>query len=354
MHHKRILALALALLLLTGPALAAAGDENDPLISRSYAEGTFLAELRAALQNRVAAAVEKAAAANKPANGWRTLTLAAGDSVTLGDGQQLVLLSGGVRLTVDSGKLINATLGRESTGGDARTGHRYVAWGGASVTAKAAEGATVAASQGAAAKLSLGTQTGELPQENPFADVPEGAWYHADVLSAYQRGLVNGMTATSYAPQGQLTLAQAVKLAACMRQLWSDGAVTLSNGAPWYASYADYALAQGILDAMPADGWNEPVTRAAFVRLFYRALPETAYGAINDIPDGAVPDVPTDSAVAREVYVFYAAGILTGYGASAERPAHAFGPESNITRAEVATIMNRMFDPDARVKFTIT
>ena len=144
MKQKRIcpLALALALLLiLSVPALAAAGDSGDPLISRSYAEDTFLPEVRAALRARIDAAVARAAAAAPPAPGWKTLTLAAGDGVTLSDGQQLILLTGSVRLTVDSGTLVNATLGRESIGGDARAGHRYVAWGGASVAAKRAAGA---------------------------------------------------------------------------------------------------------------------------------------------------------------------------------------------------------------------
>lgn len=364
----RIALLALFALLLRVPATAAAGDASDPLISRSYAEGEFADQVEAALDAISDLTVRAAAARYGAAEGWKLLTLAAGDSVTLGDGQQLVLLDGGVRLTVGSGQLINCTLGRASTGGDARTGHRYVAWDGASVRADCAERAVVACS--AAAGTGSGGQTAEPPQPTespqpteppqpedcPFTDVPAGAWYFADVVSAVRRGLVNGMTPTTYAPQGSLTLAQAVKLAACMHQNRAEGAVTLQNaadGLPWYDSFVRYALAHGILDAEPAGGWNDPVTRADFVRIFYRALPETAYEPVNTVPDGAIPDDAADAPLPREVYAFYRAGILTGYAEGDGRAAHAFGADTGISRAEVAAIMNRMFDETARVRFAM-
>ena len=90
------------------------------------------------------------------------------------------------------------------------------------------------------------------------------------------------------------------------------------------------------------------------MRLFYRALPPERYAPINDVPDGAVYDLSPDAEVAAEVYAFYRAGILTGYTADGVHAAHDFGPGDAITRAEVATIMNRMFDPSARVRFEIS
>lgn len=369
MRHNRIIALAAVLaLLLAVPAIAAAGGADDPLISRSWVEGTFRGEVGAALDAAAAAAVLDAAGGAR-SDGLSVVALAPGDTVTLRDGQQLVLLSGGVRLAVEEGNLINATLGRGSSGGDARTGHRYVAWGGASVVAAAGEaGAAVAASPKAQTALTGTPAPSPSPEPSPepspppaealpFVDVAESDWFFSDVAGAYRRGLVNGMDATHYAPQGKLTLAQAVKLAACMHQLYHDGAVTLTNAegnTPWYYTYAGYALEYDILEEMPLTGWDAPIDRAGFVRLFYRALPESEYGAINTIYDGAIPDVATDADIAKEVYTFYAAGILTGYTADGVHRAHAFGPDTDISRAEVATIMNRMFDPDARVRFEMT
>lgn len=360
MQHNRILALAAVLaLLLAVPALAAAGGADDPLISRSHAEGTFRGEVGAALDAAAANAIHSAAGGADRADGLTVVTMNPGDTVTLRDGQQLVLLSGAVRLTVGSGNLVNATLGRGSTGGDARTGHRYVVWGGASVTATAgAKGAAVAASPKAQTALTETPTPSPAPAGDlPFVDVAESDWFCSDVAGAWRRGLVNGMDATHYAPQGKLTLAQAVKLAACMHQLYHEGAVTLTNAegnTPWYYTYAGYALEYDILGEMPLSGWDEPIDRAGFVRLFYRALPESEYAVLNTIYDGAIPDVATDADIAKEVYAFYAAGILTGYTADGVHQAHAFGPDTDISRAEVATIMNRMFDPAARVRFEMT
>lgn len=354
MKHKCIFALALLLaLLLALPALGAPGGADDPLISRSYAEGDFRSQVGAALDAAAQRAVADRKAAAK-ADGLTVLALKPGETVTLRDGQQLMLISGGLRFEIGSGSLTNATLGRTSTGGDARTGHRYVAWGGAAVTA-------TAGSKGAAAAVSprlADAVGGTTPSDAlPFVDVAESDWFYSDVAGAYRRGLVNGMDAAHYAPQSSMTLAQAVKLAACMRQLYEEGAVTLENagaGQPWYDSYARYALEHGILDALPAGGWDTPIDRAGFVRIFYRALPESEYAPLNSIGAGAIPDVPMSADVAREVYAFYAAGILTGYTAGNGRQAHEFGADTFISRAEVATIMNRMFDPAARVRFEIT
>ena len=356
---KRIAALALLFALaLSAPALAAAGGADDPLISRSYAEETFRAEVGAALDAVVAAAARPAKTGERAPSdsGLRVVSMNAGDTVTLRDGQQLILLSGGVKLTVGGGNLVNATLGRASTGGDARTGHRYVAWGGASVTAEAgAKGATAAVSPVSGAHLNEAPDTEPEPEGAlPFVDVLADDWFYPYVAGAWRRGLVNGMDATHYAPRENMTLAQAVKLAACMHQLRRDGEVTLENAGgndPWYYTYAGYALEYGILDEMTLDGWDKPIDRARFVRLFYRALPAEEYAAINDIPDGAIPDVPADADIAREVYAFYAAGILTGYTDDGVHRAGAFDPGGQITRAEVATIMHRMFEPDARVRF---
>ena len=357
MRRNRIPLLALAVALaLAVPALAAAGDMTDPLISQSYAEGVFREAADAAL-DAVAAAFDPAVGTAE-ARGLKVLPLRAGDSVTLTDGQQLILLTGGVRLTVNAGKLVNATLGRGSTGGDARIGHRYVVWDGADVTAVAAKAAAVAVSPGAAADVAERPPEPDPPEAGdlPFTDVAETDWFYSDVAGAYARGLVNGMTETTYEPRSNMTLAQAVKLAACMHQLHADGAVTLTNAegnVPWYYTYAGYALEYHILDEMPLYGWDESVDRATFVRLFYRALPADSYAPVNDVPDGAVPDVPADAGAAKEIYAFYRAGILTGYTADGVHAAHAFGPGDRITRAEVATIMNRMFEPGARVRFEL-
>ena len=352
---KALILLLLCTLTFTAavPAQAFAGSADDPLISQSYVTDTFFPQVIASLQRIREKTVQSltAGAGTGTASGMKTAQLRAGDSFSLGGGQQLILLSGGVRFRVESGTLLNVTAGRSSIGGDAQQGNRYILCGGARVSVTATEAASVSVSAGVSVPGSPAVPAGDCP----FADVEEDAWYYADVLSAFRRGLVNGVTDDSYQPAGTLTVAQAVKLAACIHQMYHNGGVTLktaSDGRDWYMSYVDYALKNGIMESGYSD-YDPDITRGEFIKLFFRAMPEKEYTRINLIMDGAIPDVATDAPLAKEVYTFYMAGILAGYSGGDGHLAHAFGPDTTITRAEAAAVMNRMFEPSARQRFTM-
>ncbi len=182
----------------------------------------------------------------------------------------------------------------------------------------------------------------EPPYHFPFIDVADSAWYRGDVEIAHKNGLINGISATAYAPDNNMTIAEAIKLAACMHQLYHDGSVTLTNGNPWYSTYVGYALANNIISGAYAD-YNAKITRREYVRIFHNALPVSEYAKKNTVAAGAIPDVAVSDPGASEIYTFYRAGILTGSDANGT-----FNPASNIKRSEVAAILTRMFDPDAR------
>ena len=186
-----------------------------------------------------------------------------------------------------------------------------------------------------------------------FSDVPEGAWYAADVEKAVSAGLVNGTTSATYEPDSTLSVIQAVKLAACLRQRYEQGAVTLTNGTEvWYAPYLTYAAENEILTAeetaRAATTPNEPITRQWFVEIFYRALPASEYTPINTVPEDVIPDVSTAEDPLGAVYAFYRAGILIGSDESGS-----FCPDSSIKRSEVAAILTRMTETSARKTLTI-
>ena len=342
---KKTLFLPLLCILLLTPlcsASAAAGDRDDPLISQSYVDDTFLPQARAAVAGAAARVI--ADRAGESAEGMLIAALDPGNGFRLSAGQQITVALGEVKLHTASGEAVNVSAGAVAENGSLSAGARIIVCEDAVLYADAVETAVLKVSAGAAA-----TEDG-----CPFRDVDRAAWYHDDVAGAYRRDLVNGITLTSYEPSGLLTVAQCVKLCACMHQLWHTGTVTLVSSAvgQWYESYIDYAFEQGLLDADYPD-YNAAIDRAEFVRLFYRALPVSSYGQINAIPDGAIPDVAPGDRAADEIYAFYRAGILTGYTDSADYAERAFGPKGTITRAEMAAIMNRMFDTSARVRFTI-
>ena len=182
----------------------------------------------------------------------------------------------------------------------------------------------------------------EEPYVFPFADVAESAWYYSDVFSANKLGLIDGKNSAQFCPDDTMTAAEAIKLAACLNQLYTDGEVTLENGtAAWYDTYVAYALEKGIIGGAYED-YNAAISRKEFVHIFYAAMPETEYAAKNEVADGSISDVAMDSEYADEIYTFYRAGILTG-GTNGE-----FMGESTIKRSEVAAILTRMYDAEAR------
>ena len=66
----------------------------------------------------------------------------------------------------------------------------------------------------------------------PFTDVKESEWYYGDVKTAYEDKLINGKSDTKFEPNLNITYVEAIKLAACMHQLYTEGKVTLTVGNP--------------------------------------------------------------------------------------------------------------------------
>lgn len=184
----------------------------------------------------------------------------------------------------------------------------------------------------------------------PFVDVPVSAWYADAVRDAWANGLIDGVNATHFEPDGSLTVAQAIKLAAALHQRIENGTVTLKNGSPWYRSYLEYAVEHGVIEesylGYSAAALNAPVQRAEFAHILYGAA--KPYAAINEIGANALPDVKTGDRYADEIYALYRAGVLNGSDRSAT-----FYPTSLIRRSEAAAILIRAFDEEARKTLTL-
>ncbi len=184
----------------------------------------------------------------------------------------------------------------------------------------------------------------------PFVDVPVSAWYADAVRDAWANGLIDGVDAAHFDPDGSLTVAQAIKLAAALHQRIENGTVTLKNGSPWYRSYLEYAVEHGVIEesylGYSAAALNAPVQRAEFAHILYGAA--KPYAAINEIGANALPDVKTGDRYADEIYTLYRAGVLTGSDRSAT-----FYPTSLIRRSEAAAILIRAFDEEARRTLTL-
>lgn len=176
-----------------------------------------------------------------------------------------------------------------------------------------------------------------------FSDIVESKWYAANVQLAYELGLVQGSSATSFNPDGNISIAETLALACRLHSIYNTGSAEFTQVKPWYQVYVDYAVENNIITADQFGDYKAKATRAQFATILAASLPESALTAINDIALGDIHDVSSDAAYAKSVYLLYNAGILTGSDDNGS-----FKPDSNIKRSEVAAIVTRMADADTR------
>ena len=180
-------------------------------------------------------------------------------------------------------------------------------------------------------------------KNNQFDDVPEDAWCAENVKRAYEMGPLKGPTDSSFDPDGSVTLAQAVTMAARLSSIYATGAETFVQGDVWYQVYVDYAQEKGILSEDDYQDYGANATREQFATILAKALPAEALEGINAVADDAIPDVKLDDENAEAIYLLYRAGILTG-----SDEAGTFQADAGITRASAAAIVTRMADTSLR------
>ena len=181
----------------------------------------------------------------------------------------------------------------------------------------------------------------DVPQ---FTDVAEDAWYHDYVYDLVYRGVVNGMTATTYEPEGKLTRAQFVKLLACsladaetLKTYEGKHPFKDSEG-HWAEAYIAWAKDKGIVEGVSATEFDPeaPITREQMATIFGRyALRQGIELPKSENAAGSFPDADKISEYAREfVELMRIAGILNGYEDGT------FRPQGNATRAEAAKLFS--------------
>ncbi|MBQ3404375.1 MAG: S-layer homology domain-containing protein, partial [Oscillospiraceae bacterium] len=186
--------------------------------------------------------------------------------------------------------------------------------------------------------------------QGQFTDVAADQWFTKSVAAAFEYSLMKGNSETTFNPYGDVTIAEAVTMAARIHSIYTTGSENFVQGADkWYQVYLDYAYENGIISkAYYNCDVTHKATRAQFAEIFANSLPDEALYPMNNVADNAVPDVSSSDSYAAVVYKLYRAGILTGGDANGT-----FSPNTYITRAECAAIVSRMAESNNRVAFTL-
>lgn len=179
--------------------------------------------------------------------------------------------------------------------------------------------------------------------EGQFTDVAATAWYAASVKDAYEYALMGGVSANKFNPDGNLTIAETITMAARLNSIYMTGeSLALDATDSWYAPYVAYATENSIITQAYAD-YDKAATRAEFADIFSRALPEATFSNLNEIADDSLPDVKMTDPYAASIYRLYRAGILTGNDAQGT-----YTPNASIERSAAAAIVTRMADVTLR------
>ena len=178
----------------------------------------------------------------------------------------------------------------------------------------------------------------EQPSGLPFTDVAKDAWYFPAVEYVFNNGLMNGTTATTFAPNVNLNRAMMAAVLynmegqpACDKNgLFSD----VENG-KWYTDAVNWAASNNIVSGMP-DGTYAPdqaLTREQMASILYRyaeykGIDVSARADLSTFTDGT-----TVSPWAQDVVQWAVAEkLMSGNGNELQ-------PKGTASRAQVATVL---------------
>ena len=178
-----------------------------------------------------------------------------------------------------------------------------------------------------------------------FTDVPAGIWYYDSVYDLVGRGIVHGMTKTTFAPNDNITRAQFAKILAAasgenLTQYGGQSIFVDVRDTDWFAPYVRWAYANGIVKGMSATEFapNKKITREQMAAMICRYA---SYKGI-DLPKiNARLTFKDDSSIGGwakdNVYAMQQAGIINGY---ADGNGYVFKPKGDATRAEAARMVS--------------
>ena len=172
--------------------------------------------------------------------------------------------------------------------------------------------------------------------ENPFTDVPSGAYYEDAVVWAVKKGITSGTSATTFDPDGSCTRAQAVTF------LWraagspepKSAAMPFTDvpAGSYFEKAVLWAVENGITKGTSDTTFSPDAscTRAQIVTFLWRAGGSPAVSG-----NSAFSDVASDAYYAAAVAWAEKNGVTGGIGSGL------FGSDNTCTRAQIVTFIYR-------------
>ncbi|MCR2806853.1 endo-1,4-beta-xylanase [Paenibacillus sp. SCIV0701] len=177
-----------------------------------------------------------------------------------------------------------------------------------------------------------------------FSDLNKAAWARDAIEALAARGIVQGVSEASFAPNAEVTREQFIHLLVQTLELEAEGEggsfTDVASGSYYEASVAA-AAELGIVKGMPDGrfGVGEAISREDMAIMVYNAIGETGVSLPGNVDDRTFGDEAAIAEYARKAVAGLAsAGIVNG------KPGNVFDPAGVTTRAEAAVLLYRLLE----------
>lgn len=167
----------------------------------------------------------------------------------------------------------------------------------------------------------------------PYKDMKQDRsdWYYQYVRDMSIAGVVNGYPGYTFNPQGNVTWGESLKLIMLAAGYEAQNPVD----SHWASGYLAKALEDGLVPADAKIDLGKPITRVEYARVAAKAL------GLKEVSI-ETPFADTDDMAVLELY-----SIKVVEGSFAQNGDRVFKPDDYITRAEMSTIVWRIYNYNA-------
>ncbi len=177
-----------------------------------------------------------------------------------------------------------------------------------------------------------------------FSDISEHSWAKEAITNLYNKGVISGKQADKYCPDDFVTRAEYIKMIAMGMGIYDDNIQNAFSDTEghWASKHIASAVRSGYINGVSATQFapDSNITRQDAVVILYRIL-VLLYKApkIDDLTESIFNDENLMADYARSgIVMMNAYGIINGY------EDNTFKPLNNLTRAEAAVVIDKFFN----------
>ncbi|MBQ4562451.1 MAG: leucine-rich repeat protein [Clostridia bacterium] len=185
--------------------------------------------------------------------------------------------------------------------------------------------------------------------EKEFADINESYWFYDSVTFVVSKGYMNGMSATKFSPNSNITREQFVLILANIAGVDTNEFKTVSSGfadvptGQWYSGAVTWAVREGYVSGMSPDkfGRGQSIQRAALARMLYNyaeknGIDTTGRADLSSFGDAGEFDKVGNLWMKEPVQWAVHNGIISGMSVNG---VNCVNPKGTATRAQAARML---------------